>query len=199
MDYVNQLVLTGKINDVGEYIRENVKDSYRTGIEAEATVAISPKLTVNANATISRNIIKLYREYVGDYDGGPQVIHEYENSTISFSPELISAGMITFLPVKNFSVTLVGKYIGRQFLDNTSDNSRSIDPYVVSNMLFEYKIHPGKIRSIAFRFSLNNFLNSTYESNGYTYSEFRGGQRYDYNDYYPQAKLNYLGGIEISF
>ena len=47
MQYKNQLVLTGQLNDVGEYTRTNVDDSYRIGVELEAAREIMTGLTLS--------------------------------------------------------------------------------------------------------------------------------------------------------
>ena len=197
MDYKSQLILTGKINDVGEYIRESVTKSYREGVEMDWSIKLSSKINLLANICLSRNRVKLYREYVDDYDGGPQVTNEYKNTTISFSPDLTGAAIISIVPINNFSIELTGKYVGKQYLDNTTNETRNLDPYFINDLHLSYVIHPKKIKEISFQFSLNNFLNRKYISNGYTYSGFRGGIRYDYNNYFPQAMVNFLGGVVV--
>ena len=197
MNYISQLILTGKINDVGEYIRESIEKSYRSGIEMEGTLISSSKINLQANISLSRNRIKLYSEYVDDYDGGPQVINEYKNTAISYSPDLTGAIIIGIVPIKNLNIKLIGKYVGKQYLDNTMNETRKLNPYFINDLQLSYVIHPGKIKEIIFQFSLNNFLNRHYISNGYTYSGFSGGMRYDYNYYFPQATVNFLGGVVV--
>ncbi len=197
MNYKSQLILTGKINDVGEYIRESVKDSYREGIEAEGRVIFNPHIYSFANISLSRNRIKNYREYVDDYDGGPQIVNEYNNTSISFSPTITGAILIGFVPVRNFNLELTGKYAGKQFLDNTMNDSRMLDEYFVSDLHLAYSINPGKIKEITFRFALYNITDAIYNSNGYTYSGYISGERNDYNYYFPQARVNWLGGIVV--
>lgn len=199
MNYMSQLILTGKINDVGEYIRESVPSSYRGGIELEGIFNASSKLSLQANLTISRNKIKEYREFVDDYDGGPQLLNEYKNTSISFSPEMIAAGLINYKPVKNISIALTGKYVGQQFLDNTSSENRKIDSYFINDLHLSYELQPLKIKSVAINFAINNLLDKEYVSNGYSYSGFIGGIRNDYNYYFPQAGRNWMLGLTAKF
>ena len=197
MNYKSQLILTGKINDVGEYIRESVNNSYRTGIELEGKINLSSKIYFHANISISRNRIKLYREYVDDYDGGPQIVNEYTNTSISFSPNSTGAAIVGFIPTKNFQIEFTGKYVGKQYLDNTTNETRKLDSYFTNDLNLSYTLHPVKIKEISFRFSLKNIFNQNYVSNGYTYSVINSGVRNDYNFYFPQAMLNWMVGVVV--
>jgi iron complex outermembrane receptor protein len=199
MNYLSQLILTGKINEVGEYNRESVENSYRAGIELETGFKITTTLNLYGNLTLSRNRISLYKEFVDDYDGGPQLINEYKNSPISFSPDIISSGTISYLFMKNFNAEWSTKFVSKQYLDNTGNSTRKINPYSVNDFRISYSAIFNKVKMIAIRIMLNNILNAEYTSNGYTYSGITSGYRYDYNYYFPQAKFNWLAGIELKF
>jgi iron complex outermembrane receptor protein len=54
MAYKDQLILTG-LDDVGAPIRENSGDSYRLGLELDATIAVLDNLIIRPNMTISSN------------------------------------------------------------------------------------------------------------------------------------------------
>ena len=197
MDYKSQLLLNGKINPVGEYIRESVKDSYRKGIEMEGRYNFSSLVNLKVNLTLSKNRIKKYLEYVDNYDGGPQIINTYNRTPIAFSPDISGSAIVEFLPIKNFSINLAGKYVNKQFLDNTGNENRKLDSYFISDLHLIYAIHPKKMKEVSFHFSIYNLLNKEYISNGYTYSGYSSGQRSDSNFYFPQAKINWLGGITV--
>lgn len=199
MDYQNQLILTGKINEVGEYIRENVKNSSRKGIEAEIKYQFSKSISLNGNLTLSENKIKSYTEYVDDYDGGEQHINTYTNSTISFSPSVISAAEINFTPVKNFRFSINSKYVGKQYLDNTTNENSVLDSYFLLNAGSNFLIPIKGIRSLEIKLQVNNLLNEKYSANGYSYSGYSSGNRDSYNFYFPQAGINWMGGIVIGF
>ena len=197
MKYDNQLILNGKINSVGEYIRESVPNSFRYGVEGESSYDNGKMFAYNVNLTLSRNLIAEYTEYVDDYDGGPQIVNTYDTTTIAFSPSVIAGAIVTIRPVKHFSVDVCGKYVGKQYLDNTTNETRKLDGYLLNDVRLSYTLNKKKVKSIEFRLTVNNIFNRKYISNGYTYSGFSGGERYDYNYYYPQAGINFLGGISI--
>jgi len=197
MDYKNQLILTGEINDVGEYIRQNVPDSYRAGIELQAGVQLLPNLKWSGNATFSRNKIQNYTYYLDNYDTGNQVSKTYESPDISFSPDFIADSRFRY-NVDGFSAQFNTKYVSRQYMDNTQTVSRSLDPYLVNDLRLSYNWSNAPIaEGIQATFQVNNLFNEMYESNGYTYGYISGGDRQYYNYYYPQAGRNIL--IQLSF
>jgi iron complex outermembrane recepter protein len=203
MDYKNQLVLTGKLNDVGAPVRTNVADSYRMGIEVEGLWKISNKLYWNGNAAISQNKIKTFTEVLYDYgidwDEYNVIENIYQNPDISFSPNMIVGSSFTYMPFKNAEVTLLSKYVGRQYLDNTSTINRSIDPYLINDLRLKYSIRPNFMREIAISLVVNNIFSQAYESNGYTYGYLGGGDAYRENFYYPQAGRNFLAMVALRF
>ncbi len=198
MNYINQLILTGKINDVGEYIRQNVYRSYRAGIEGELSYNISPKLNLKVNATFSRNKLKTFVENLSDDYGTLKQVNIYRNTDIAFSPAVIAAAVISY-QMKNLNVELTGKYVGRQFLDNTESNDRMLKAYLINDLKLYYKVKVQRLKEFSLSFSLNNILNVDYISNGNTYSTFNEGRRSDYNNYFPQAKRNFLAGVSVKF
>lgn len=197
MDYKNQLILTGEINDVGAYIRQNVRDSYRAGIELQAGVQLLKNLKWSGNATLSRNKIQNYTYYLDNYDTGNQVSKTYESPDISFSPDFIADSRFNY-NVDGFSAQLNTKYVSRQYMDNTQTVSRSLDPYLVNDLRLGYKWSNAPIaQSIEATLQVNNLFNEKYESNGYTYGYISGNSRQYYNYYYPQAGRNFL--LQLSF
>ena len=201
MIYKNQLVLTGKINDVGEYTRTNTKNSFREGVEVDAGFRIMQNLQIKTNATISRAEIKLFNEYVDDYDNGGQIIIEHANADIAFSPNIVANGILSFEPIKNLSADFIFQYVGQQYLDNTSDNNRILKAYSICNLRFNYLIGEAVIRQpkIDFGLQITNLFNRLYESNGFTYSYFASGQTTTENFYFPQAGINYMASVRVRF
>jgi iron complex outermembrane receptor protein len=198
MNYHNQLVSTGKINDVGAYTRTNAPQSYRLGIELQAGERFTKWLDANANISFSKNKIKNFTEYVDDYDNSDQLIYQYHNTDISFSPNQVAAATVNIIPMANSEISLQSKYVGRQFLDNTSHVSRSIDPYYVQNIKFAYTLNSKNIlKTVTFVLQVNNVFNKKYESNGYTYNYFYGGALDVANYYFPMAGMNFLAAINI--
>lgn len=197
MSYQNQLILTGAINDVGAYARTNVDKSYRTGIELEAGYRILKSLSISGNLTLSQNKIPEFTEYYDDYDNGGQVAIVHQNTDIAFSPNVISSGAIEYTPVKGLTLTYVAKYVGRQYLDNTSNKYRSMNPYFVSNVQLDYSWKGKFFKELIVGVQLNNIFNELYENNGYTYSYLYGAQTYTENFYYPQAGFNWMTRLAI--
>lgn len=197
MYYNNQLVLTGRINDVGSYTRTNIPKSYRAGVELQATVKPATWLNAAANLTLSSNRILNFTEYVDDYDNGGQKVNFFTSSFLSFSPETIAGATVNFIPVKNGEISLLNKYVSRQYLDNTGNEARSIDPFFVSDLRLSYAVRMKRLKEINFVFQLNNIWNKLYEANGYTYSYIYNAQTITENFYYPMAGRNFLAGINI--
>lgn len=203
MDYNNQLVLTGKLNDVGSPIRTNVADSYRTGIEIDGGIRFNQHFTWNANLTVSQNKIKNFTEVLYDYgvnyDQYNEVDKQHKNSDIAFSPSIISGSTFLYRPIKNVELGLLTKYVGLQYLDNTSNNGRTIDHYFVNDIRLTYTLRPQWMREFSVSLLTNNIFDVKYSSNGYTYGYFGGGSEARQNYYYPQAGRNYLMMMALRF
>lgn len=199
MSYKNQLVLTGQINDVGGSVRVNVPKSYRTGIELEGAVVFNNHLKWNANATFSQNKIKNFTEYIVDYDNGGYQTVDHGKSDISFSPNVIAGSQFTYSLRKNLELALLTKYVGKQYLDNTSTETRKLDAYLTNDIRLSWTIKPSWANEIAFNLLVNNVLDEKYESNGYTYGYIAGGALTQENFYFPQAGRNFLVGVNFRF
>jgi len=199
MYYQNQLVLTGKINDVGAYTRTNISVSYRAGIELQGKTKITKWVNLAANITFSENKIKHFTEYLDDYDNGGQQTKFYNKTDIAFSPAVIAAGSVNFIPVKNGEISLLSKYVGRQYLDNTSQRSRSLDPYYVQDIRLSYSLQGKIFKETGLIVQLNNVFNKKYEPNGYSFSYIYGGELTTENFYFPMAGFNFMVGVNLKF
>ncbi|MBC6990766.1 TonB-dependent receptor [Hymenobacter sp. BT491] len=201
MLYRNQLVLSGKLDDVGNPIHNNVRDSYRTGVELTGAAQVAKQLTISANATFSRNKIKNYTDYLADYDNGGEAATRYRETDISFSPAVIVGNTLEYQPVSGLRLAVLSKYVGKQYLDNTASNDRSIDSYFVNDLRLRYAFQPGKLglRNVEVALLVNNIFSTRYESNGYTYGYIEGGQVQYFNYHYPQAPRNFLASLNLHF
>ena len=197
MDYKNQLVLNGKINDVGAYNRVNVDASFRRGAELELNANITKYFTFNGNITLSKNKIKNFNEFIDSIY--TQYKKTYQSSDISFSPNIISAANLIFKPIKNLELAFLNKYVGRQFLDNTSNKDRSIEAYLVNDFRINYTVYTKLINEINFMLTIFNILNKKYETNGYTYSYYEGDKLYTKNFLAPSAPTNLMIGLNVKF
>jgi iron complex outermembrane receptor protein len=194
MDYKDQLVLTGAVNSVGEAIRTNAASSYRLGVEASLNYQITKRLLWNGNVTLSQNRIQNFKEQMTDYDTYDQIVINHGNTDIAYSPAVIVGNTITY-SVGSFEASLLSKYVGKQYLDNTSNEARSIKAYATQDIRLKYALKKGP----TFTLLLNNVLNELYSSNGYTYSYRYAGATTTENFYYPQAGFNFLLGASIRF
>lgn len=199
MFYKDQLVTTGKINDVGEYYRQNVDKSYRLGIEVDGSYIINQQFAINVNAALSRNKIKNFTEFVDDYDNGGQIENKFTNTDISFSPNAVLFGELVYKPCKGFALAYQSKYVSKQYLDNTQNNSRKLNAYHVGSVRLGYDFKFGGVKNVNFGLLANNIFNKKYENNGYTYGYFYGGGVTTENFYFPQAGTNFMLSLNVKF
>ena len=203
MDYLNQLVLTGEINNVGAAIMTNVPKSYRAGIEISTGIKILDNFNWDINATFSTNKIEDFTEYIDKFDEDwnpePQYSKYLGKTDLSFSPDIIAGSIFTYEMFDNLFVNFISKYVSRQYIDNTSDNDRSLDPYFVNNLSFKYSLKTNLFEEIGFHFMLNNIFSEKYETNAWVYRSFVGEQLKIYDGYFPQAEFNFLAGISLKF
>jgi iron complex outermembrane receptor protein len=197
MNYKDQLVLTGKINDVGAYSRINIPKSYRRGVELQGGMKFNKWLNVSANLAISSNRIKDFTEYLDDYDNGGQKSIQYSSTSIAYSPAVVGAAVINFLPLKNLEISFLNKYVSRQYLDNTENESRSLDPFFTTDLRIIKNFRVKKIKELNLTAQVFNFFNTKYEPNGYTFSYIYGGATTTENYYFPMAGRNFLIGLNL--
>ncbi|MCB9165899.1 MAG: TonB-dependent receptor [Flavobacteriales bacterium] len=203
MDYTDQLVLTGELNDVGAAIRTNVSRSYRAGIELTWSARLTTWLLWQGNASYSRNRIIDLSEYVDDWDNGGQQVFTYDDTPIAFSPDLIAASELGFTLWNKegkgrADLTLVTKYVGVQYLDNSGSAARQLDAYLVNDLRLNVSLTP--LRSfphISLILTVRNLLNEQYENNGWSYSYISDGSREELVGLYPQALLDISGGVTV--
>jgi len=199
MDYKDQLVNTGQINNVGEYNKVNVPDSYRTGLEVVVAMNLAKDVVWEVNATYSSNKIKNFVSYTDDWDTWGQVADTLGTTDISFSPDFVASSNITWAAFKNFKASFISKFVDKQFIDNTSSNDRSIDAYFVNDLKFFYTLNPNFMKRLDFFVSLNNIFAEVYESNAWVYPYYSGGQYAEFNGYFPQAEFNFMAGLSLKF
>ncbi len=219
MSYDNQLVLTGQLNDVGEYTRINVPESYRLGIELVGGFKVSNNFDINASVTLSDNKITSFTEFIDNWDtwGQEQVLHE--NTDLAFSPNTIINTDIRyeFLPsstTNKFNISLLSKYVGQQFIDNTSNENTALDSYFFSDLRLGYSFKTKFIKEVELTFLLRNLFDSKFSTNAWTYryisegydgrgddpsTRLEQGATYNLTGFYPQAGRNFLLGLRLNF
>jgi iron complex outermembrane receptor protein len=199
MHYKDQLVLTGKINDVGAYTRTNIPKSYRAGVELVASAEITSWLKADGNFSVSQNKVVDFTEFIDDYDNGGQQIKNYSSGDIAFSPNMIGAATINFIPLKNTELSLLCKYVGKQYLDNTQSEDRKLNAYYTQDARLIYTISKDCLKELNIIFQANNVFDKLYEPNGYTFSYYYGGSLATENYYFPMAGRNFMVGVNVRF
>ncbi len=198
MNYKDQLVLTGEINDVGSAVMMNVDKSYRAGIELSAATNITKCFSWKGNLSLSKNKVKNFVEHVDNWETGEQNITKLGTTDLAFSPN-VTANSIFSYDKSGFGVQFISQYVGEQYIDNSSSKERSLDAYTVSNMNFSYEFKPGFAESLKINFLVNNVFDAEYESNAWVYSYIIGGERFAMDGYFPQAGINFLAGVTVRF
>ena len=203
MNYRNQLVATGQLNDVGTALRTNVARSYRRGVELSAFISANDKISLSSTLTLSQNRILSYRDVTYSYDTAYVATTntaEARTSTISYSPGVVSAHTLEGQPLKGLRVALLLKTVSRQYLDNSQNKYRSINPYQTLDFRLRYALHPSFMKEIELGLLVNNLLNRQYVANGYTYTyQGASGNQETFNWFYPQATRNYLTSVGLKF
>ena len=199
MFYHDQLILTGKINNVGATILTNVPKSYRQGIEIETGIQIFKNLNWYENLTISRNIIPVFEDLTDNWDNSLQDKEILKNKTISFSPSIIAGSVIDYYPFNNFHLSLNTKYVGKQYIDNTQNTERMLKAYLVQNISFLYTIKTKIFKEMTCQFVVNNLFDKMYETNAWVYKYIEEGSLHVMDGYFPQAGINCMVKFEIKF
>jgi iron complex outermembrane receptor protein len=187
MDYKNQLVLTGAVDDVGAPIRATSGNSYRLGLEIDADIQISDQFSIKPNAAFSTNKNK---DFFIEENGVPKSLG---NTNLSYSPEVVIGNILQYNLKENLQFSLLSKYVGEQFLNNIDDKNSKLESYFVSDLNAVYELKTNKIfKSIVFSGLINNIFDKEYVANAIDYG---GGYIY----YFPQATRNFLVGVTLKF
>lgn len=197
MDYKDQLVLTGKINDVGAYTRTNVPKSYRAGIELQLRYSFNKKYSTSYSVTLSQNKIREFTEYIDDYDQYTQVAIQHKNTNIALSPSLTINRTFNWKPNDKLSFFWTTKYTSIQFLDNTQNKNRILDAYFINDINAHWTIMNKAKFSMLLQVYANNILDVAYAPNGYTFSYIYDRTLTTSNNYYPMAGRNFWISLKI--
>ncbi|MCU0377591.1 MAG: TonB-dependent receptor [Bacteroidales bacterium] len=203
MQYRDQLVPTGRISNTGYPVMTNVPESFRTGIELSGSFRPVPIVAVKANLTMSRSRIRDFRNYYYNYntaDWSEEYLYtDLGTVDIAYSPRMTGSAEIEVNPLKRLSLRLTGKYVGKQYFDNTMNKNRIINPYFVNNFSAAYKIYFKGVEEMAFHLAVNNVFNSLYENNAYGGMWKEDGIEKTWAYFFPQAVINFSAGISVIF
>jgi iron complex outermembrane recepter protein len=218
MRYRDQLVLDGRLNDVGAYIRTNVDRSFRNGIELEGKFWLSKNLLLNSNLSLSRNRIRQFDEYRDNWDTGGQDLIEHRGSDLAFSPGILGRAEADYTVVQRkntaFSVNFAWKYVGKQYLDNSGETEAALPAYHYADLRLHLSVKNMVARELVFVFQVQNLFDHQYASNGWIYryrsagydarpddpyARLEGGDRYNQTGLFTQAGRNWLLTCRMSF
>lgn len=199
MDYNNQLIATGELNDVGALVKTNVAESFRAGAEIQLAYQITPKLKWEANYTYSINQISNFDEVLYDYTYGFDiVVNNYKNTTMALSPSNLAKSIITFSPLKQLEASWITSFASEQYLDNTSNENRKIDGFITHDLRLNYNQSIFNLQNFGVSLLVNNIFSELYSTRGYTYS-YIYGDLITRNHFYPQATRNFLVAVNLKF
>ena len=206
MNYNNQLIMTGEINDVGNAVVTNVKKSYRRGVELVFGAKILNSINWNANLSLSQNKIENFTEYVDNWsywddpdNSEIQIKNELGQTNLAFSPSIVGSNIVSVDFLKYFNIDFTTKYVGRQYIDNTSSIERSLDPYLLNNLTLTASFDTQIIKNINFSLRLNNVFAEQYETYAWVYSYYYAGERGVLDGYFPQAGRNFMMKLALKF
>ena len=201
MEYSNQLITTGEVNDVGAYIRENVKKSRRFGVEF-TNVLNTKYFYVNSSLSLSKNLVYNFNETLYDYGADFSqyniIENKYDITDLAFSPGVLLNNHFEWKANKFLSFILNSKYVGKQYLDNTSNEKRVLKDFLINDFKIQTNLTNNVFNNLFFKIEINNIFNVKYSSNGYTFGYY-GGMDYEVreNYFYPQATRNIMFSISI--
>ncbi len=144
-----------------------------------------------------RNKVLNFTEYIDDYDNGGQKINNYHSTDIAFSPSVIGGATITFLSTQVFGISLLSKYVSKQYLDNTENEDRILNAFFVQDARVIYTFKHKWLKEMNLILQVNNIFNKKYEPNGYTYNYISGGMLSVNNYYFPMAGTNFMMGVNV--
>ena len=220
MQYNNQLILTGELNDVGSAVRVNIPDSYRRGIELTGSFQLMDKLLWRLNATFSENKIAEFKEFIDNWDTGVKDSVTHVNTNIAFSPSIIGGSQLIFTPFNSdkngkIDLALISKYVGDQFIDNTSSEFAKLDSYIVNDFRVSYTVETKLFKEVVISSWIRNLSNQNYISNAWVYrfnttsdpttydpyanAEGSGTNSYNQIGAFNQAGINFFVGLNLKF
>ncbi len=202
MHYTDQLVPTGEKSSVGYDIMTNVPESYRAGVELITAIKPINWLNWDMNLTLSRNIIRNYVETAVNYDESweeESITKNLGNTQIAYSPSVTGSSKLTAEVVRNLKTSIISKYVGEQYFDNTSSDERKLDAYFVNDLQFSWSLFPKSVKRINLQMTIHNVLDHEYESNAYGGNWYEQGNEKTWAYYYPMAGRYYMGQVVLKF
>lgn len=222
MNYKDQFVLTGEIDNIGEAITRNLEKSYRLGVELEAAWMPVNWFRWDANATWSKNRVKdltIQLEDKSDYTISGE-------TPLSFSPDFIFNNILTF-QYAGFKGAIQSQYISDQYLTNTGfkemmcqdENGNTtyetllLKKHFTTNIDLSYHFSLKKLgmKDATVGVTLYNIFDSLYDNNGWAAPQYRMAdgkviavntwnvRDRDAAGFAPSAPFNCMAHLSINF
>ncbi len=198
------LLETGRLSTSGYAIKENVGRGWRRGVELAAAWAPASWFRADANLTLSTNKLRSFTAFLEDWENGGYKEEKYENTTMLLSPSVVGMGRVSLTPFQGWwqplSLSLSGKYVGRQYWDNTQSADRCIPAFYVMDLSLSHRFAV-PCGTLELSLYVNNLLNRAYYAYAWVYRAWQGGDDPMYMEagLYPQAMRNFMGKIAFSF
>jgi len=177
---------------------------------------ITDALNLSANATFSQNKIAEFTDYIDDWALEIQLPFDYTDTDLAFSPNVIFGGELSYELLKgnadnDLKISLLGKYVGKQFIDNTSSDFAALDAYGFGDLRFQYTFRSEKLKAVSVNFLIQNITDAKFASNAWIYRFVPGFDPrpddpsarseapaiYNQTGLYTQAERNFLVGLKI--
>lgn len=204
MDYKDQLIATGQLSDTGNAISVNVPKSYRMGIELQGTLKPCQWFDWQINATLSRNRIKDFVQYIYEDGWKNPITREFADTPIAFSPDVVMHNAFNF-HVGAFDASLTSRYVSDQYMDNARTAEAKLDSYFVSDLRLNYTFRNiPSVKELSVGVAVYNLFNAKYCNNGYAGTEYYvddAGKKviYSYAGFAAQATTNVMASVNIKF
>lgn len=205
MDYKDQLVLTGELNEIGEAVSANVPKSYRAGIELQGGFSLPCGVSWEGNLTLSRNRIRDFKETIYGYDDAwndlPAAVINHGDTHIAFSPDVIAGSTLNYT-YKGLRTSLHTQFVSEQYMSNADVAAHKLDAYCVSNLDMSYTFSPKSLaKNASIGVTVYNLFNEEYENNGWASSSYQNtpDTRVNYTGYAAQAGINFLAHLTLKF
>lgn len=222
MEYWDMLLETGRLNESGYAIKENIDRSWRRGVELSAAWApYNGLFRLEGNLTLSMNQIKDYTAYVELYDDdwNWELVKQDEEhlgkTQILMSPNVVGMVGFSVTPFKNrmnnslktTTLSFNTKFVGKQYWDSTQSEDRMLPAYNVSSLSLEHEFCLGeKGGFLGLGLFMNNLFNQRYCADAWVYrarfqSVHDSGTSKEYMEagLFPQAPFNAMFKISYRF
>ena len=186
MDYKDQFVLTGALNEIGEAVAINVPKSYRMGVELEAAWQPVDWFRWDANATFSKNRVKDSKVTLSDKE---KTTVSVGDAPLSFSPDVIFNNIFSF-NYRGLKASLQSQYIGKQYMTNSgfdtmtgwdadgnkTTESIALDAHFSTNVDLSYtfalKVLGTSFKEITAGITMYNLFSAKFDNNGWAAPQY---------------------------